>query len=166
MNSGAHLQKFSIISFRPKEEPGYVTKCSDRGSIPRRGRDFSLRHSVQTGPEAHTASYQMRAGSSPFRNKAAVTEADHLPSAEVKNTWSYTTTPLYVLMAWCFVKHGIRLHGGREADHSPPSSAEGKNAWIHTSTPQYVFMAWCLVKNRDSFAFFTCEVRFHISETF
>jgi hypothetical protein len=34
-------------------------------------------------------------------------EADHSPtsSAEVKNAWSYTSTPLYVFMAWCLVKH-------------------------------------------------------------
>jgi hypothetical protein len=34
-------------------------------------------------------------------------EADHSPpsSAEVKNTWSYTSTPQYVLVAWCLVKH-------------------------------------------------------------
>jgi hypothetical protein len=33
-------------------------------------------------------------------------EADHSPpfSAEVKNTWSYTSTPQYVFMAWCLVK--------------------------------------------------------------
>jgi hypothetical protein len=30
-------------------------------------------------------------------------EADHLPptSAEVKKTWTYTSTPPYVFMAWC-----------------------------------------------------------------
>jgi hypothetical protein len=27
------------------------------------------------------------------------------PSAEVKNAWSYTSTPQYVFMAWCLVKH-------------------------------------------------------------
>jgi hypothetical protein len=34
-------------------------------------------------------------------------EADHSPlsSAEVKNVWSYTSTPQYVFMAWCLVKH-------------------------------------------------------------
>jgi hypothetical protein len=34
-------------------------------------------------------------------------EADRSPpsSAEVKNAWSYTSTPQYVLMAWCLVKH-------------------------------------------------------------
>jgi hypothetical protein len=34
-------------------------------------------------------------------------EADHLPpsSAEVKNAWSYASTPQYVFMAWCLVKH-------------------------------------------------------------
>jgi hypothetical protein len=32
-------------------------------------------------------------------------EADHslLSSAEVKNAWSYTSTPPYVFTAWCFV---------------------------------------------------------------
>jgi hypothetical protein len=34
-------------------------------------------------------------------------EADHSPatSAEVKNAWSYTSTPQYVFMAWCLVRH-------------------------------------------------------------
>jgi hypothetical protein len=34
-------------------------------------------------------------------------EADHSPppSAEVKNAWSYTSTPHYAFMAWCLVKH-------------------------------------------------------------
>jgi hypothetical protein len=34
-------------------------------------------------------------------------EADHSPpsSAAVKNGWSYTSTPQFVFMAWCLVKH-------------------------------------------------------------
>jgi hypothetical protein len=34
-------------------------------------------------------------------------EADHSPpsGAEVKNVWSYTSTPQYVFMAWCLLKH-------------------------------------------------------------
>jgi hypothetical protein len=34
-------------------------------------------------------------------------EADHsaLSSADVNNAWSYTSTPQYVFMAWCLVKH-------------------------------------------------------------
>jgi hypothetical protein len=34
-------------------------------------------------------------------------ESDHSPpsSAEVKNVWSYTSTPQYTFMAWCFVQH-------------------------------------------------------------
>jgi hypothetical protein len=34
-------------------------------------------------------------------------EADHSPlsSAEVKNAWSYNSTPWYVIMVWCLVKH-------------------------------------------------------------
>jgi hypothetical protein len=34
-------------------------------------------------------------------------EADHSPlsSAKVKKAWSYTSTPPYVFIAWCLVKH-------------------------------------------------------------
>jgi hypothetical protein len=34
-------------------------------------------------------------------------EANHslLFNAEVKNAWSYTSTPQYVFMVWCLVKH-------------------------------------------------------------
>jgi hypothetical protein len=34
-------------------------------------------------------------------------EADHSPqpSAEVKNAWSYISTPEYVFMAWYLIKH-------------------------------------------------------------
>jgi hypothetical protein len=34
-------------------------------------------------------------------------EADHSPpsSAESRNVWSYTSTPQYIFMAWCLVKH-------------------------------------------------------------
>jgi hypothetical protein len=34
-------------------------------------------------------------------------EADHSPpsGAEVKNAWSYTSTPQYAFIVWCLVKH-------------------------------------------------------------
>jgi hypothetical protein len=34
-------------------------------------------------------------------------EADQLPppNAEVKNAWCYTSTPQYVFMVWCLIKH-------------------------------------------------------------
>jgi hypothetical protein len=46
-------------------------------------------------------------------SKAAGREADHCPvsSAEVKNTWCYTSIEQYVFMTWCLIKHGIRLSG-------------------------------------------------------
>jgi hypothetical protein len=39
-------------------------------------------------------------------------ETDHSPpsSAEVKNAWSCTSTQPYVFIAWCLIKHNIRLH--------------------------------------------------------
>jgi hypothetical protein len=39
-------------------------------------------------------------------------EADDLPlcSAVVKNGWSYTSTPPYVFMIWCLIKHRGQLY--------------------------------------------------------
>jgi len=39
-------------------------------------------------------------------------EADCLPlsSAEVKNAWSYISTPPYIFMALCLSKHRVHLH--------------------------------------------------------
>jgi hypothetical protein len=46
-------------------------------------------------------------GALSLRLKRPGREADHSPpsSAEVKNVWSYTSTPQYVFIAWCLVKH-------------------------------------------------------------
>jgi hypothetical protein len=79
----------------------------DRGSVPGRGGDFSLCHYVQTGSEAHPASCPVATGGSFPSLRRPEREADHSPlyRAEVKNVWSYTSTPTYDFMAWCLVQH-------------------------------------------------------------
>jgi hypothetical protein len=69
--------------------------------------DFSLRHRVQTGSGAHPASYPVGTRGSYPEIKRLGREADHsVPSsAEVKNSWCYTSTPQYILKAWCLVKY-------------------------------------------------------------
>jgi hypothetical protein len=69
----------------------------DRCSIPGKGNDenISLRHGVQTGSELHAVCYSMDTGglcnSLPSRN-------------EVKNAWSYISTPQYVFIVWFLFK--------------------------------------------------------------
>jgi hypothetical protein len=76
----------------------------DRGSRVRflaGAGNFSLHHCVQNGSGAHPASYPMSTrGSFPWIKRPGH-EADHSPqsSAEVKNAWSYTSTPQYVFTA-------------------------------------------------------------------
>jgi hypothetical protein len=69
--------------------------------------NFSLHHRVQNGSGDHPASYPVGTRGSFPGGKRPGREADHSPpsSAEVKNAWSYTSTPQYVFMAWCLVKH-------------------------------------------------------------
>jgi hypothetical protein len=56
--------------------------------------DFSLHHRVRNGSGAHPASYRVP-GALSLVVKRPRREADHSPpsSAEVKNAWSYTSTP-------------------------------------------------------------------------
>jgi hypothetical protein len=79
------------------------------GFDPCRGNDkiFSLRHRVQTGSRANPASYTMRSGGGSLMGvKRPGREGyhSHPSSAEIRNAWSYTSTPQYIFMA-CLVKH-------------------------------------------------------------
>jgi hypothetical protein len=81
----------------------------DRGSrvrLPAGAGYFSLHHRIQNGSGAHPASYPMGTRGFSLGVKRPERKADHSPpsSAEVKNAWSYTSTPQYVFMAWCLVK--------------------------------------------------------------
>jgi hypothetical protein len=74
---------------------------------------FFFRQCVQTGFGDHPASYQMGTRVIFSAVKRAERGADHSPpsSTEVMNAWSYTSTPLYVIMEWCLIKYRIRFHG-------------------------------------------------------
>jgi hypothetical protein len=68
---------------------------------------FPLHHRVQNGSGAHPASYPMGTSGSFTGVKQPGCEADHpsLSSDDVKNAWSYTSTPPFIFMMWCLVKH-------------------------------------------------------------
>jgi hypothetical protein len=68
--------------------------------VPRGAGNFSLHRRVQTGCGVHTIYYP---GAPFLEAKRTGREADHShpSSSEVKNAWSYTSTPQYVFMAWC-----------------------------------------------------------------
>jgi hypothetical protein len=44
------------------------------------------------------------APSSGVKQQGRVADCSPPTSAEVKNTWIYTSTPLYIFMAWCLIK--------------------------------------------------------------
>jgi hypothetical protein len=84
--------------------------------------NFPLHHRVQTGSGTHQTSYPMSTRGSFPGVKRPGREVDHSPSsAEVKNVWSYTSTPQYTFMVWCSVKEKEYLQLVRENEHvSPP----------------------------------------------
>jgi hypothetical protein len=79
-----------------------VDDPGSRVRFPAGAGKFSLHHHVHNGARAHPASYPMGT-----RGSFSGGEADHSPpsSAEVKYAWNYTSTPQYVFIAWCLVKH-------------------------------------------------------------
>jgi hypothetical protein len=82
----------------------------DRGSRVRFSAgagNFSLHHPVQNGSGPTKPPIQWVSRALSLGVKRPGREADHSPpsSAEVKNAWSYTSTPQYVFMVWCLVTH-------------------------------------------------------------
>jgi hypothetical protein len=92
---GHRLLSFSVTFLSPSQTNVVIqfSRYSDglRAGRPgfdsRQGQDLSLLHSVQTGPEAHPASYPMGTGGSFPGVKQQGREADHSPpcNAEVEN---------------------------------------------------------------------------------
>jgi hypothetical protein len=80
-----------------------MTWCSEKSAGTTLPLPYSC-HRLKTGSGAHPASYPVSTGDTLKRPEL---EADHSPpsSAEVKYALSYTSTPMYVFMAWCLVKH-------------------------------------------------------------
>jgi hypothetical protein len=62
-----------------------------------------MHYHVQSGTGAHPAYYPAALS---LGVKQVGHEADHSsPSSAIKNVWSYISTPQYVFMVWCLVKH-------------------------------------------------------------
>jgi hypothetical protein len=81
-------------------------RAGDRGSIPGRHSDglfFSLRHRARPVLRPIQPPIQLVPRDITPGIKLPGSETDHsLPySAEVKNAWSYTSTPQYTFMTWC-----------------------------------------------------------------
>jgi hypothetical protein len=76
--------------------------------VPLGAGNFSPHPRVQTVSGAHSSSYPVGSRGSFPEVKQPEREADQSPpsSVEVKNAWSYTSTPQYAFMAWCSVKKG------------------------------------------------------------
>jgi len=73
----------------------------DRCSIPDTDMFLSFQHRVKTGSEAHSASCPMDTKSPLPGVTWPRRQGDHLSpsSAEVKNAWSYTSTPMRFFMS-------------------------------------------------------------------
>jgi hypothetical protein len=84
-------------------------------------KDCSVFHIVQTGPGAYAASYPIST-----RGQAAGSEADHSSpsSAGAKNIWSCTSTPPFVFMAWCLIKHTDKFAFTLQSQHACPCRNE------------------------------------------
>jgi hypothetical protein len=79
----------------------------DRGNLPPQGLEtflFTTASRPALGPTQPPI--QWVPGALSLEVKRPGREADHSPptSAEVKNAWSYTSTPKYAFMAWCSVE--------------------------------------------------------------
>jgi hypothetical protein len=89
-----------------------VERPENRGSIPRKSRDFSLHSQCPDQPsDSRSLISNGYRGLLPAGLKRPGREADHSPptSAEVKNTWNYTSISAYVFMKWYKQRRNFRL---------------------------------------------------------
>jgi hypothetical protein len=79
-------------------------RLDNQGPIPSRGRSPSCPDWCWGPPSLLSNGYQ---GALSSGVKQLGHEADHSPpsSAKVKNMWHYISTPQYIFMVWCSVKH-------------------------------------------------------------
>ena len=64
-------------------------------------KEFTLLQNIQTGSDAHSISYAMAQEFRPgLKRPGCENDHSHSSSDEVKNTWSYTATPIHVFVAW------------------------------------------------------------------
>jgi hypothetical protein len=89
-----------VANCRSRDSPVWIVTRLEAGWPRNRG----------SGPVAYIFSFlsiQWLVGALSPQVKRPGREDDHsLPSnIEVKNTWNYSSTPLYVSMAWCLIKH-------------------------------------------------------------
>jgi hypothetical protein len=80
--------------------------------VPAGAGNFSLHHRVQTGWGPTQPPVQWVPGAVPLGKKLPGREADNSPqsSVEVKNEWSYTSTPQYAFIAWYSAKSQGQLY--------------------------------------------------------
>jgi hypothetical protein len=70
-----------------------------RVQYPGEARIFFIVQDVHIDSGAQPFTKSLDTEGSFLRGEAAGGEVDHSPSAEVKNVWSYTPTPIYAFMA-------------------------------------------------------------------
>jgi len=108
-----YLLSARILWFCPASQSvqwvGYGS--DDRNSISSGTWIFSLRHRVQTGSVAHSFLSNGYQRLFTWTEAAGTWSWPLSSSAEVKNAWSYTSTPPYVFRMCFLVKHKIRLQG-------------------------------------------------------
>jgi hypothetical protein len=94
----------------------FVTRLrvEERGSIPGTSRDifhFATLSRRALGPTQLPTHWVLGVLSHMLKRPGRESDHSPPPSAEFKNTWTYTSSSTYVFMAWCLVKYRICFHG-------------------------------------------------------
>jgi len=99
----AHIMKFLTVQLSPV---GWTIGVL--GFVSRRGLDiflFSTLSRQALGPTQPPIKRNPGVLSPWVKRQEREADYSHPSSVEVKNSWSYTSTPQYVFIAWCLVKH-------------------------------------------------------------
>ena len=100
MNSGLSIYRLMLVLFRNTVSTENSKGPENRISIPSGNRDFFPYPQNRVWGQSHSAKSRMVTGAFLRGLGTALTPS----SVEVKNAWSYTSTPVYIFMVWCQTK--------------------------------------------------------------
>jgi hypothetical protein len=106
--------KYQVRDPPSDQVPWLWFHCSSGVRFPARVGSFYALHPDQTGSGAHPTSCPRGPGHFSLSVKQPGREADHSSSSsscvKVKNVSTWTSTPPYVFIAWCFIKQQMHLY--------------------------------------------------------
>jgi hypothetical protein len=144
--SSVHTYEMFLISFRYAYSETLPAACTLQPTPPLGTQPPRLQHGDHRNLSSHCGTPRLLSngwrGLFPLGVKRPEREADYSPpsSVEVMNAWTYTSTPQYVFVAWCLIKHRKTLLLPYFTLITTSKNLSASRSHTHTHTHTYTYI--------------------------